>query len=200
MIAVCVPTKGRPEKLKNFLDSLPDIPVYIYHHSDDKESFPKDNHNIYFGDLSIIKANNFLIKKAYQDNHDVSILVATDDIIYEPECITNVQKAVDEDDTKLYGLKCLNMVCNDDAYVCISNEIVRETGGSPYNEEYYHFYADTELGETYKAKGKFEKINAEYTNMHPSVTGNPDDTHTHNRSYKLIHDKGIYENRNLLHR
>ncbi len=196
MLAVVVATKNRREKLTRMLESIPDeIPVYVYGRNEEDIEFLRGQYEIYtdFGSLTVIQANNYLISLARKKDPNVSVIVACDDIEYEDSAFDEIYYSVKNNDSKLYGLKCLNMVCNDDAFVCISNKIICETAGMPYNEEYIHFYADTELGDKYKSLGRFECINAYFINYHPTIIGAEDKTHTEGRAEKLKHDRNVYD-------
>jgi len=200
MIAVCAATKGRPKKLLDMVSTVPaEIPIYLYGTCladfDEVRGFP--NIFMWHGELSIIKANNFLIKKALGDNPNVSVTVGCDDIEYEEGAFDGLLKSLEKDNSLMYGLQCRNMECKDDAFVLFSNAILRETQGSPYHEEYLHFYADTELGDYYKGQRRFKVADAWIINHHPVVTGVEDETHKFKRSWKLRHDREVYESRNV---
>jgi len=202
MIAVCLATKGRPDKLKRMVDSVPSgIPIYAYATDmGDVEEVLTDLWFLDFGEKTIIEANNLLIRKALEDNEHVSVVVACDDIEYDEGCFDVITEALKMSTNMIYGLSCSNMECNDDAFVCFGNEVLIENEGKPYCEEYEHFYADTEIGNWYKSQKRFKTIPAFFTNHHPIITGEVDETHTYRRAEKLAHDKEVYENRNLLHR
>ena len=152
VIVVVAATKDRQDKLLRMVCSVPDeIPIYLYGTSpDDFIGSEELIEYMEYGNLSVIQANNHLIKKVLMDYPDASVVVTCDDVEFEDGCFDVIQQAVDMSTDFLYGLTCKNMTCKDDAFCCIGNKILIEENGSPYCEDYLHFYADTELGNKLK--------------------------------------------------
>jgi hypothetical protein len=151
-------------------------------------------------EMTIIQAQNYLASLADEDSH---LCPTCDDVQYIGDAIITAENMLMDkfDGDGVIGFNVINMRCNDDAFMLIGRKFYKNTlGRRLFNPEYWHFYADTELGALAKSLGKFSICDdANMINYHP-VAGYPEDaTHTDGRREKLDHDRRVYDSR-VLHR
>lgn len=200
---IIIPTKGRPEKLRRCITSLgKEYPIKVYATSPSDippELYKMDNVYIEFGNRSIVDAVNYLAKGCTGN-----ILPSPDDIEFMPGAVRYAETMMKKyRNNAVVAFTVINMKCNDDAFVLVGGELIKERGYL-FNEGFEHFYADTELGDYAKSKDKFYVCSkAQIKNYHPVVTKIFDETHNYRRSEKLEHDRKYYEqleSSRLLHR
>lgn len=197
MISVLIPTKGRPKRLKQCVNSIDaDCEILVLATTESDVDFDDTRMSVSFNpDLSVVQAQNYLASIAEFD-----LVPTCDDVEYYPGALQNAQKMLNQkfSGNGVIGFSVTNMKCNDDAFMMVGRQWYDCYG--LFNPAYEHFYADTELGNKAKSAGKFSICpNAKMKNYHPFVTGQEDETHRFRRAEKLAHDEQVYRSR-ILHR
>jgi len=203
LITITIPSTGRPKKLRDCLNSIDYKNVQISLGVRGAQDVPKyldKAVSVYSSENYPVKIQNDLSYLAPYCSH---ILPVTDDIEFEPGAILKAVKMLNEkfpDGDGIVGFDIRNM--NDKqkcpyAFMLIGNRFFNERLNRVLlYPEYWHFFADVELGETANRLGLFASCKeAGIIHYHPSAGLVADITHANNRLEKWEHDHRIYQNR-----
>ena len=198
-----IPTKGRPQKLKECIESIDytgEYDIYIHCYSA-VEDLPKDlppRNYIIHEDKTIltIESHNRTCKN---EGHFLGL---SDDIKFHTGAI---DMAVDmlENEAEGFGIVdfiVANMDSPDGCYMLLSERYIDAfPDRTPYCPEYRFMFASAELRDYTKKIGRFFRCDsASLDHYHPTVTGKPDATHNRIRSQGIIgNDQRIYEKRQI---
>jgi len=205
MITITIPTKQRKQRLENCIRSIKGDYRILIGCADPVEDIPESVLNddrclFYVTHDPIVKVQNMLASKASVDSH---ILPISDDIEFESKAIEEAllcMSRVFSDSDGAVGFNITNMTKQQSspyAFMLIGAKFFNQTlHRTLFNEEYYHFYADTELGQKADDSGKFTLCEkAKIKHFHPCTGIKPDSTHLHKRNEKWKHDCDIYQRR-----
>ena len=198
MITITIPTTGRPERLKNCIESIDypaDIRIGCRYPADLSDEI--GNASVLYTENNIVDVQNTLAASARTDSY---ILPISDDIVFEKGAI---KKAVDfldsifPDSDGIVGFNVDNLKSSPYCFMLIGQKFFNDTlKRKLFHDGYEHFFADTELGEAANAAGKFYLCcDANITHFHPSSGAEKDETHKRNRLKKWERDSATYRSR-----
>jgi hypothetical protein len=187
VVEICVPTLNRPELLERLGHSIPKGVQFSVLKTTEPQPLTK------------------LVNQLYEDSVGDIVIMLSDHIELQDGCIEAVIEAFKVNFPDLDGVVGLNMVDLPDAAEG-GNKYASNAMGRKYLErykdkhpscpEYYHFFADTEIGMLAEKRGKFFFAeDAQILCHHPAHgKGEKDDTYRSSRS-RIGSDRRLFTER-----
>jgi len=204
MINIGIPTRGRPEKLRNCVENICSeyvsrIVIICYDKAADISPNMKPLHNVEIiesKDMMTIASHNFCCS-----SYGGSFICLSDDTEF-PE--GSIKKAYEELISNFHGTDGIvdfhvsNMNSPNGCYMLVGEEFInRFPGRQPFFPEYRFMYASAELRDCAMELGRFyHSKEATIKHFHPSAGFAQDETHKRIRQSDILtKDRETYERR-----
>lgn len=193
ILNINIPTKGRPKKLLDCLQSINYSGQYkVYIHCYDKaddlpDEIPVDCYEIIENkQILTIESHNIVCR---EKGHFMGL---SDDIVFHPNALDSAVNALElhHKSDAIIDFTVANMNAPDGCYMLLGDSFINKfPERTPYCPEYRFMFASAELRDFAIKEGVFFKCDlARLDHYHPAVTGKPDETHTRIRSKGIISD------------
>jgi hypothetical protein len=127
------------------------------------------------------------------------ILPIADDVVFMPGALEQAIEVMNGQfpgGNGVVGLHVKNFNASPYAFMLIGRGFLQnDLGGVLFHSGYKHFFADTELGECARSRGKFYLSAAEVIHHHPASGAAEDSTHRRSRQENWTDDHALYEKR-----
>lgn len=197
-MTVLIATKNRPAKLLRCLRSIP-AGIAVAIHATGPEDISEEVTSLFckrntplsvsWGSENIVESFNLLALRTAGD-----VLPVPDDVEFSTDFFPQQHAAVTNNPNRLvYGVHVTNREHNNDAVTYVKREFI-QSRGFLFNPRFKHFFIDFEIGLAAKTTGVFHFCReATLKHHHPGVSGEYDNTHSHQRMEKWHHDKAIWD-------
>lgn len=187
MIAILIPTVGRPDRIRTILDNIEKtttIPhtVYIITEPEDQQTIDQTNHlkDWYKGKVELIinrPPHNYVtaINYGYAKSIEPFIFCGSDDIEFEPGWDQKMLKEFNDSSIGLVGAWDswkITQTGKHTSHFMVKRQYIEELGGvedernTIYSSQYQHFNCDIETEQVAMKRGKFKMSEATIEHHH----------------------------------